>query len=213
MNRNLLWLNKGWIRLTGAKYVALRSLRLYDGTFCEVAIFNNFNPIVLGQVTIFNTIILNEMVFDDPDLLDYILCHEYTHKKQWFRYLIYPIAIIFIPMFTLFPVLILLSLIDFIKTFNPIHLLIILLSVLIWLIPFEFSWVVEFLADYNAVKILGPEKVMETKRRNRERWSDIINKKPKIDRFFEIVFIWLTHPPLTLTCKIYRHRHHASLSN
>lgn len=200
----MLLLTKGWIRISGGKFVSLKVLELPDQTKHEVATFSHYNDRLLGQVTLFNTTIINEIVFEDHELLQYVVYHEYAHKKQWYRYALYPLFIVFMPMIPTLPIFAVFTLVYSVINLSLFHFISFLILVVIWLIPFSYSWFLEFLADYQAIKKMSPESVLSAVQRARERRLKRPDKRSKLDRFLESLLIILTHPPLSLTLRAYR---------
>ncbi len=209
----MLWLTKGWIRVSGGKFTGLKILELPDQTNHEVATFSHCSDRLLGQVTLFNTTIINEIVFEDPELLNYVIYHEYAHKKQWYRYALYPLFIIFIPILPTLPIFAIFILVDSVINFSLSLLISFLILVVIWLIPFGYSWFLEFLADYQAIKKMSPERVSSAIQRAHERRLNRHNKRSRLDRCFESILIILTHPPLSLTLRMYRIFHKIDSKN
>lgn len=200
----MLLLTKGWIRVSGGKFVSLKVLELPDQTKHEVATFSHDNDRLLGQVTLFNTTIINTIVFEDHELLQYVVYHEYAHKKQWYRYALYPLFVIYMPIIPTLPIFAIYTLVYSVINLSLFHFISFLILVLIWLIPFSYSWFLEFLADYLAIKKMSPERVSSAVQRARERRLNRPSKKSKLDRFLESLLIILTHPPLSLTLRVYR---------
>ena len=198
MNKVLLFLTKAWLRLMKAKFIGVSEIKLPSGECQKVILFSSKEPLLLGQVTIFNTTIIHEGVFLSEKLLNYVIVHESAHKRQWYRYFIYPLVIIWFPGFFMLP----LSLINIVRAVissNSSELIVaiytLLFSTIYFLIPFLYSWFLEFMADYQAIKELGSQYILEA-------LSEFRSKRPQADLVSRIL-ARMTHPPIEFTIAIY----------
>jgi len=156
----------------------------------------------VGQITPWGTITVHEFAFLIEKLRDYTVAHEYAHKRQWYRYAIYPFTILFI----LWPVLpfvllavILLS-IQAITTSTGIYAVNAAVTLFafafVLAIPTIFSWALEFQADCYAIRQLGMSNILSAIAEGKALAETRGCKKPD---FLSRALGRLTHPPLSFT--------------
>lgn len=76
MNKLLLHLTKLYLRGAGARFKEISTIKLPSGQEQEVIVFSSKQSFVLGQVTLFGTTIVHELVFRTQKLLNYVATHE-----------------------------------------------------------------------------------------------------------------------------------------
>jgi len=199
MNRAQLFLTKGWFRLLRAKYIKVSEISLPNGQSQEVVVFSSDESLLIGQVTPFNTTIIHERVFRFEKLLNYTIIHESVHKQQWYRYIIYPLSIFCIPALFMLPFsigLLLKTVIFGTNTEQLTSVVLLVISTLYFLLPFLYSWFLEFVADYRAIKELGFQYILEALSEAR---SD--RKRPDL---LSVILARMTHPPISLTVAVFK---------
>ena len=198
MNKVQLTLTKIWLRLLGDHFQRVDSIKLSDGQEVEAVIFNGRNTIKLGQCTPFNTILVNEILLQTPRLLNRVIMHELGHKRQWYGFLLYPI---FLPILILGILMLPWSLALLIRSLfsdsmNVISALqIFFFNILCIIIPFSFSWFVEYKAESFTFKRLGVDEVLAA-----DQEKAFLKRMP----FYWLIIKLLTHPPTSLSIKIFR---------
>lgn len=84
-----------WLRPLGATFKRVEIIALTDGKEVEVIVYTGKYTGKIAQCTLFGTIIVDELTFHSPRYLDRVITHELAHKRQWYGYLAYPLAIVF----------------------------------------------------------------------------------------------------------------------
>jgi len=207
MNRVALKITKIWLRLGGKKVLRVSTIQLPGGREEKVVVFTGDTYDMVGQVTPWGTILVHEFAFSIEKLHDYVVAHESAHKRQWFRYFLYPL----ITLWMILPVscgLFVLMVIQAIITQRTIFLetaiTILISSALLLAIPSLFSWIIEFQADCYAIRKVGISNILDAIKEGRALAEERGCRKP--DRF-SIILTWLTHPPLSLTYRVCRLLH------
>jgi hypothetical protein len=209
MNRVALGLTKLWLRLLGAKFLKVSVITLSSGEEQNVVVFSSKAYFLLGQVTPWGTTIVHELAFSSDKLLDYIAIHESAHKRQWYRYALYPLVTLWLVVpFMLVSVL--LGLVQAVISLDWAYLvgaiIILITSAVVFAVPCFFSWVLEFLADCYAIRELGIKNISEAMADAKALAETRGLGKPDL---LTRIIGRMTHPPLTLTYHICRllHRH------
>lgn len=207
MNRVALALTKLWLRLLGAKFLRVSIIRLHGGKEEHVVVFSSKAYFLLGQVTPWGVTTVHELVFLSEKLQNYVVIHESAHKRQWFRYALYPLMTLWLVVpFML--ILVLFMLIQAIITLETAYLttamLTLVVSVLILAVPSLFSWILEFLADCHAIRELGMSNILGAMAEGRALAEARGLKGPDL---ISRIIGRMTHPPLSLTYRICRFFH------
>lgn len=202
MNRVALTLAKVWLRLQGNRFLRVSVIELPGGRKEQVAVFSGNTYHMIGQVTPWGTVLVHEFAFLSSKLHDYVAAHESAHKRQWFRYLLYPLMTLWLILpFSLF--FIGLMIIRAVVTYETIYMGIavatLIASGLLLAIPSLFSWVLEFLADCYAIRKLGISNILDALEEGRALAKERGYSRPDL---FSIIVARLTHPPLSLTYRI-----------
>lgn len=209
MNRVQVFLTKIWLRLMKAKFIRISEIELSDGEKQTIIIFSSKEPLLLGQVTPFNTTIIHERVFRSERLLNYTIAHESAHKRQWYRYIIYPLTFFWVSA----PFALSLGIVYLMNNINPLNdtglitsIILLAIGLIFFLIPFMYSWLIEFLADCQAIKELGSQYILEALSEARKDMQ-----KPDLS---SRIMARMTHPPISFTIAVYKfiHRHDRSNS-
>ena len=207
MNRVALTLTKLWLRLQGNKFLRVSTIELPEGREEQAAIFSGNTYHMVGQVTPWGTILIHEFAFLSEKLYDYVVAHESAHKRQWFRYVLYPLMTLWLILPFLF-LLIVLMIIQAIITREAIYLgiavMTLVASAVLLAIPSLFSWVLEFLADCFAIRKVGMSSILDAIEECRALAKERGYRKPGL---LSIILARLTHPPLSLTYRICRFLH------
>jgi hypothetical protein len=211
MNRVALTLTKRWLKLEGNTFLRVSTIKLPEGREEEVAVFSGNTYLMVGQVTPWGTILLHEFAFLNQKLYDYVVAHESTHKRQWFRHFLYPLMFLWlIALLSFFPIV--LMIIQAIITQEAVYLgiaaTILIVSALVSAIPILFSWILEFLADCYAIRKVGMSNILDAIEECRALAEERGYMKPGR---LSIVLARLTHPPLSLTYRICRFLHRKEL--
>jgi len=163
---------------------------------------------MVGQVTPWGTILVHEFAFLSEKLRNYVVVHEAAHKRQWFRYALYPLMTLWIvvPFILLFVIL---MVIQAIIAHEAIYLATavttLIASAVVLAIPGLFSWVIEFLADCHAIRELGMSNILDAMAEGRALAEARGYKKPDL---LSLMLGRLTYPCLSLTYHICRFLHH-----
>ena len=163
MNTILLGLTKFSIWSQNGKFIRTQIIRIPNYIEQEVAIFSG-DTWFIGQCTLFRTIIINESVLENKRLLDYVLIHEFAHTKQWWSLFSIPLGFVLIfSFYTIFVSLI--FLIQAITSINATYLfgfiVWLIISIFTFVIPCLFSWILEFDAEFAAIKYMGLDTFIE----------------------------------------------------
>ena len=182
-------------------YVRTQIVRLPGGEKQEVTVFSGNNCLLYAQYTPLGTIAIHESAFTDEKLFNYVLAHETAHKKQWWSLFRIPLAAVVVfaaPWFlSLSQTAVektvatrdLNALIDF-----PLGLI---AALSVFSLPLAFSWLMEFDADFHSIKAIGLQSFI-----------DLTGVSKSSFRFnIRTVFGLLTHPPATLTVRLWRFFH------
>ena len=202
MNKTLLWLTKRYIRGIGGQAKEVVQIQLGKNVEKEVVTFSKKDSLFLGQVTLFNTIIIEESLFSkySPEVQEFVLTHEYAHTKQKIRYIFLPImlaltfSLFFLSLFISIQAILFLIALQFALLVNLVMdgLVYFILMVLIFS---SLSWWMEGTANYYAITQLGKNKVASVVQEMKEK-----NPKPKLSHK---IIGYLTHPPIRLSLKAY----------
>jgi hypothetical protein len=65
----------------------LHTLKLSNGRKYRVAVSKRRHA-PLGETTLFNEVVINHLILKRPHLLDYVVTHEFAHKRQWYGFVI-----------------------------------------------------------------------------------------------------------------------------
>jgi len=205
MNKISLVLTKLWLRLQGSKFVRVETIEPKSQETLEVIVFSSKVGLFLGQATPFGTTTINELVLNSGRLVEYVIAHESAHKRQWFRYFVYPVGIIL-----LMPVLPLLAatlalILNAIIASEPLFLvyaaLCLAIAVGLLMVFASFSWFLEVHADFGAIRKLGIQFVIDARAEGKRLLRAPGIKKPDL---FRHSLTYLTHPPFSLTSWLYR---------
>lgn len=204
MNPIILNLTKFQIRGINGKYIRTESFALPDGNKQEIVVFSGEKSLFLGQCTPFKTIIIHEIIVNNERALNYVLLHEMAHKKQWWSFLFIPLVFTMIAGFMyLIPTF---SFIFYSIHFQDFNYLIaffvsLVLSLLLIILPWAFSWFMELNADFHAIKVIGINE-----------YKDIMSNilKPRQLDLSSRIITRLTHPPVNMIirCWNWYHRNH-----
>ena len=202
MNVALLWLTKLYLRSVGGKFTRIQTIKLLNEKQQEIIVFSGDNPPLLGQRTLFGTTIVHESAFSTERLLNYVVIHETGHKKQWYGYFIYPLAVVCVLASLSFLFAAIWALLDSIISLDPAYLLGTLwglfLAVLSLVILAIYSWLLELNAEFYAIGKLGLQVFLDAK-------ADA--PKPHKRTFYLWAIILMTHPPSCVTIRIYHWIH------
>ena len=207
MNRVALALTRLWLRFLGNKFLRVSTITLPDRREQQVVVFSSKTFYMVGQVTPWGTILVHEFAFLSEKLRNYVVVHEAAHKRQWFRYALYPLMTLWIvvPFILLFVIL---MVIQAIIAHEAIYLATavttLIASAVVLAIPGLFSWVIEFLADCHAIRELGMSNILDAMAEGRALAEVRGYKKPDL---LLLMLGRLTHPPLSLTYRICRFLH------
>lgn len=203
MNKLQFLLTKWYVKTCVKSQIKeIRRIELAEGVEKEIVVFSNKNALQLGQLTVFDTIIIEESVFTEysADVQKYVLTHEYGHTKQRSRYILLPLvltsvsylAILFIYLVFMVPLLLVtqeFALLANLVVFGAISF------ALATTIFSTSSWWLEGKADYYALVQLGKGKVLDAQQEIKDK-----NPKPKL---FRKVIRNLLYPPIGLVVRIY----------
>jgi len=190
----------------GRSFEGTKNCQLPDGDKIEVLLYSRKTDLLLGQLTLLNTIIINKSLFErySKTVQNYVLFHEYGHKK------IHPLfsillVLLLIPallsLLAIVPTVLLLAHSILTSNLQQISALTFLLAGELIAIGLFMSacWLNELLAEFYAFKKLGLENV-------KQAWAEIKQKHLKqnfLSELFGKILIRLTHPPHWLTLKTY----------
>jgi Zn-dependent protease with chaperone function len=196
---SLLFLLKKWqLGSIRAKYVRTQVVRLPGGAKQEVTVFSGNNCILVAQYTPLGTIAIHESAFNDEKLLNYVLMHEKAHQKQWWSLLRIPLTVFIVGLWFLSRFMAsgqTATTVDLNELVNFVFGLITML-----LLFASFSWLMEFDADFQAIKAIGIQSFV-----------DLSTVSGNLFRFnLRAVFSLLTHPPRSLTARLWRCLHQGS---
>ena len=190
MNRFTLSITKLYLRSINAKFKEIAQVTLPNGIEIKVIAYSSDNDYGLGQATITRAIIIRDICFKTPDLLNYVVAHEYGHYKSWFSY-IAALLITFILLYGFFTLL--------------LGILMLQLGMLMYglisiVVGCLCSWAIEYKADSTAIRILGMEKVVSARKQ--------IEDLPKPPLLW-LIIARMTHPRFSWTKFAYEyfHRH------
>lgn len=200
MNSLQLSLTKLYLRYRRAQFQSIRFVQLPDGQVIEAIAYSSKNEFVIGQVTLVGTTIIHELVFESPPLLEYVAIHETAHKKQWYRHLMWPLAVVCVIASSMMLLAVVFGILLSILLREPMLLassfVALLFAAMILLPPCLFSWILEYKADCQSVKILGAQSVLGI-------FDSLPRPIAKPNLAWRILGR-LTHPPITLTVKVCR---------
>ena len=156
MDRLRLLLTKMQIRLIGGRFSGRLLVDLDNGKQQEVLLFSGRRAMYSGQCTLYRTIIMHEAVISQHPLFEYVFSHELQHKRQWWNLLLIPLA-----------ALIPLGLLQVFDASTQIWSGAwtdvwpaageLLLGLVVFLLPWAFSWIMELNADMKAINAVGIE--------------------------------------------------------
>lgn len=188
-----------WLRPLKARFKNVERITLSYGQEVEVIVYTANYTGKTGQLTLFGTIIVDELAFFSRRYLERVITHELAHKHQWYGYLAYPLATCFglVAFCMLLAALVTLILSVFWLggklVLWAVYLL--LFAVLVVIIPCAYSWFIEYKAESETFNKLGIEAVLEI--------DSIPPERSKTPLFWRIVNR-MTHPPSKLVERIYR---------
>lgn len=188
-----------WLSPLGATFKRVERIPSPDGQEVEVIVYKATYTGKVAQHTLFGTIIVDERAFHSSTYLSRVITHELAHKRQWYGYLAYPLAITFglAALFMLFGTFIMLLLSLFLNPKLAVQALyFLLLTIPVIIIPCGYSWFIEYKAEAETFKKLGIETVVAI--------DSELPPQGKAPVLWCIVNR-MTHPPPKLTEKIYRH--------
>lgn len=207
MNRIQIFLTR-YVWLIGKKYCGVQTFHLEDNTTADAIIYEEkrFSG-TAGQLTIFNTIILNKIIMNSAFRAERYLTHELMHKKQWYRFALYPLMAIayFAGLLLCISILyllyiaiaaILMSRVVYTPQDIPTALLSIVLYALIIVMACGYSWFIEYKAEAGTFKRLGIDRVVAI-----DNEFQPPNKVPAEQRIINRML----HPTKNITERIYRH--------
>jgi len=197
-------LKKWHLNSIRGSYVRTQTVESADGREQEVTVFSGDNCIFLAQYTPFGTIAIHERVFKDRRFFNYVLTHETAHKNQWWSFFRIPLALLIV----LYVPGLINSAIDSLSQAISNHDLFqlgyftlgIMASIFLFALPCAFSWLMEFDADFQTIKIIGLNTYMDLTRYRYQPQSFKIGLNTVINL--------LTHPPTGLTVRLWRWIHH-----
>lgn len=198
MNAILKKLTQFHIRSINGKYVGNQFIKLPNGTNQEIMVYSGDKTLFIGQCTIYGTIIVHEAMLANRTTLNYVLLHEMAHKRQWWVFFIIPlILVMIIGMISLFLFLIylVLSLIKFNLNNFLTALLGVLISSFLILLFCAFSWMLEFNAEFKAIKEMGLQSYLDTRMQ--------LPKPLKLSPSQKLI-IRMTHPTTNITVKLWK---------
>ncbi len=212
MNRAQLVLTKLWLRLAGARFVRVAVVR-HEGAEMKVITFTSKKALVLGQLTPFSTIIIHDIVFQSERLLRYVTTHESIHKRQWYRYFIYPllpVCLLSSACMATYFILLLRAMVQSHVQISPLlPAAALFLAILLVALPCGFSWFLELNADFGAIRKLGRQSVLDAIQDARELMKVHGFKRPS---FSQRVFIRMLHPTIGITLRLYELFHRTGAS-
>ena len=192
-----------YIKGMGGSPEGVRNFRLRNLGSIEVMVFHKNEPLFAGQTPLFlNSIIAEKSLFKQSnDIKNYILTHEYMHKRRFLTCTLLGIITLISGLFTVTSLMLsILSAILTILLFRPytLYFIVGLLGMLIGLFFFSSSsWLIEILADYDTINVIGRNKFLkimkERKRLGKVRSGKLTHK----------IINRLTHPPDSFILKLY----------
>jgi Zn-dependent protease with chaperone function len=202
MSSQLMYNLKKWqLNSIRGIYVRTQTVSLPNGKEQEVTVFTGDKCIFLAQYTPLGTIAVHESVFTNKQLLNYVLTHEKAHKNQWWSFLRFPLALIVVSIIPLVSNLVLNAFDQAIKQYDWVQLAYFpfeIIAVLFLLsLPSAFSWLMEFDADFQAIKLIGLDSFTDLTVKNYQ--SCKLGLNAIINR--------VTHPPAELTICLWRWLH------
>ena len=188
MNRFTLFITKRYLRSINAKFIGVVEVPLPNNVEVEVVSFSSKEDYRLGQATPTRAIIVHERCFNNKELLQYVVAHEYGHHKSWYSYLVFPIVVFLWPwgFFTLLSGLF---------TFS---IGAILFGSLLILVGCAYSWFIEYKAESIAIGILGVNQVISVREQ--------IENMPRPPLLWCIISR-MTHLPFSWNLAIYKYFH------
>jgi hypothetical protein len=202
MSNSLMFTLKKWqLNSIRGSYVRTQIVELPDGRGQEVTVFSGDNCIFLAQYTPLGKIAVHERVFADKPLFSYVLTHETAHKNQWWSFFRIPLAILV----ALNAPGVIISALDALGqvisnndwaqfTYFPLGMM---AASLLIAAPCAFSWLMEFDADFQAIKIIGLNTFKDL----------TVDKYQSFKLGLNAVINLLTHPPAGLTVRLWRWFH------
>jgi hypothetical protein len=177
----------------------LVTLKLSTGRKYRVAISTRRNA-PLGETSLLTEVVINRLVLDKPNLLDYVVTHEFAHKKQWYGFVIAGLSTF---MYLASLVILLLGSAGLAFTGGtdtgwPQLLNWIWASPVLAVTGLLASWFVEYNADADSLRILGRDKVLLAFKE-----SQRLVKPSAISQTLS----FLTRPPDGLTLLIFTNIH------
>lgn len=176
MDGKALGNTKRYLRWTGARFKGVTTVKLPNGQGQEVIVFSEHGSLV-AQTTVFNTIVVNERVFQSEKLRDYVMVHEAAHLGQWYGKPQFAVALTAIPF--LLAAILTQSIIVGCGVGAALFL--------------GYSWFMEFNADSEAIVTLGIQVVREARADKRAMFQPTL---------FWRISDRMTHPPIALTYRL-----------
>jgi MFS superfamily sulfate permease-like transporter len=183
MHKLQLFVTKLHLRFIGARYKETREISLTGEDKLEAVIFTSGKCKLLGQTTLVNTVIINDVAFRSDTLRQVVATHENAHRKQWYKYLI---------------ILLLIALACFMfiylcrQEFAPVPsagMLVVLLVV-----ACLSSWFLEYEANCETLRKLGVEQVSSA-------YNVFFAGLTRMERIEHL----LSHPPISFCVRICRY--------
>jgi hypothetical protein len=195
------------LRLQGNRFVRVSTVELPGGGKGQVVVFSGNTYEMVGQVTPLGTILIHEFAFLSKKLYDYVVAHESAHKRQWFRYFLYPLMMLWL----ILPaslLLVVLTIVQFTIAQESVYLHIavttLIVSAALLATPMLFSWILEYLADCYAIRKVGMSNILDALEEGRALAREHGYEKPGR---LSMILARYTHPPLPLTYRICRFLH------
>lgn len=207
MNKIKLWIAKFFLKQWGLEFSRTKNIKLPNTPDFEVVLFDGKHSLFTGKaLPIVNVIIVESAFFKkySKNVQNFLLAHEYAHTSVPLILDIITLALFFIlgiSSLNISAVIVLYFLWWLIKggiLLIPLLFLSILLALSLSIFGL-LSWILEFHADWHAIKILGLKKAKKV-------YEEMLRKKEKTKFFARIVNRW-THPPMRLVLFLYEKIH------
>lgn len=203
---SLMFKLKKWqLSFIRGTYVRTQIVRLPGGGKQEVTVFSGENCLLYAQYTPLGTIAIHESAFSDEKLFNYVLTHETAHKRQWWSLLRIPLALPVVAAGFWFLSLSLEAAGQTLATYETNAFgnfnLGLIAALSLFMVPFAFSWLMEFDADFQAIKAIGLQSFLDL--------TGVTEQSPRFN--LRAVIAGLTHPPASLTANLWRRLHRNSV--
>ena len=153
------------------------------GDKLEAVVFTTEKSKLLGQVTLMNSVIINDKAFRSANLRQVVATHENVHRKQWYKY---PMVLLIIAVAYCMAVYL------GRQQFPPVPSAGMLVVLLI--VACLSSWFLEYKANCETLRKLGVKKVLAA---YSVFWGDLT----RMERIEHL----LTHPPISFCIRICRY--------